>query len=249
MSSIRIIKIYWRTFHSIETIKVTLGSSPTDNEITSTREEFPEEDEVYDHKTTSKRTINKDGSHTIKIHYSLEDNPDWPEDTIGPGTTIITVAQDLNSAKAMWNSEYNKEYDGEGKCYVFTEELCKEHGLEVISRRKRDQIRFKEIILEKDGSCCAITGEKTKSVLEAAHIIPVWAKGNELPENGLILRADIHRLYDADLFKIKDNGSIEITGQLSDHYRSILKGSKISGRILKRIKKALQEKSELIQSQ
>jgi predicted restriction endonuclease len=43
---------------------------------------------------------------------------------------------------------------------------------------------------------CAITGERTLPVLEAAHIKPYsLAKRHEVP-NGLLLRADLHKLFD-----------------------------------------------------
>jgi putative restriction endonuclease len=43
---------------------------------------------------------------------------------------------------------------------------------------------------------CAITGEKTLPVLEAAHIRPVAAGGEHRVDNGLLLRSDIHTLFD-----------------------------------------------------
>ena len=43
---------------------------------------------------------------------------------------------------------------------------------------------------------CAITGERTLPVLEAAHIKPYVSGGPHQPENGLLLRSDLHRLFD-----------------------------------------------------
>jgi len=51
---------------------------------------------------------------------------------------------------------------------------------------------------------CAITGTSEISVLEAAHIIPYaerFADRDKL-ENGLLLRSDIHKLFDAHLISI-----------------------------------------------
>ena len=75
-----------------------------------------------------------------------------------------------------------------------------------------------------------------KLVLDAAHIIPKRENGNEIPRNGIALRADIHRLYDAKMFFIDpksgrpviDNESID---QLSDDqsfetYRNLLMRAK-----------------------
>jgi putative restriction endonuclease len=43
---------------------------------------------------------------------------------------------------------------------------------------------------------CAITGERTLPVLEAAHIKPYSSGGPHEPQNGLLLRSDLHTLFD-----------------------------------------------------
>ena len=43
---------------------------------------------------------------------------------------------------------------------------------------------------------CAITGEKTLPVLEAAHIRPYAHEGHHEIANGLLLRSDLHTLFD-----------------------------------------------------
>ena len=42
---------------------------------------------------------------------------------------------------------------------------------------------------------CAVTGERSLPALEAAHIGAHAAEGPNLTRNGLLLRADIHRLF------------------------------------------------------
>ena len=43
---------------------------------------------------------------------------------------------------------------------------------------------------------CAVTGERTLPILDAAHIRSYAAGGEHVPSNGLLLRTDIHRLFD-----------------------------------------------------
>src|SRR5690606_5402424 len=43
---------------------------------------------------------------------------------------------------------------------------------------------------------CAISGERTLPILDAAHIKAYEAGGDHSPSNGLLLRTDIHRLFD-----------------------------------------------------
>lgn len=57
---------------------------------------------------------------------------------------------------------------------------------------------------------CAVSGCSTEAALEAAHIEPFSQGGADTVENGLLLRADIHRLFDRNLVAI-DPQSLEVT--------------------------------------
>ncbi len=52
-----------------------------------------------------------------------------------------------------------------------------------------------------DGKC-AVSGCVASAVLEAAHITPLADAGATDPSNGLLLRADIHTLFDLRLISI-----------------------------------------------
>lgn len=62
------------------------------------------------------------------------------------------------------------------------------------------QSEFRSIILEAYGAC-AITGSKLPQVLEAAHIVPFSGRNDTL-NNGILLRSDIHKLFDSFLLSI-----------------------------------------------
>lgn len=55
---------------------------------------------------------------------------------------------------------------------------------------------FRALVTEAYGRRCVITGERTLPVLEAAHIKPYTAGGEHALGNGLLLRSDLHKLYD-----------------------------------------------------
>ena len=46
------------------------------------------------------------------------------------------------------------------------------------------------------GRRCAVTGDKIVPVLRAAHIRPVTSSGENRVDNGLLLRSDVHTLFD-----------------------------------------------------
>ena len=57
-------------------------------------------------------------------------------------------------------------------------------------------------LINKYGSTCLITGHNTEAILEAAHIRAYKDGGTFDLSNGLLLRADIHTLFDLGLIAI-----------------------------------------------
>ena len=61
---------------------------------------------------------------------------------------------------------------------------------------RRGQAAFKAMVADNYKRQCAVSREKTLPVLEAAHIRPYAQEPNHSIENGLLLRRDIHTLFD-----------------------------------------------------
>lgn len=89
--------------------------------------------------------------------------------------------------------------------------------------RRSNQPRFRREVLAAANSRCLLTNEAIPDVLEAAHIIPVTDGGTENEDNGICLRVDVHRLYDAQKLRINANGDVWLSDQLRDsiNYRRI----------------------------
>ncbi len=58
------------------------------------------------------------------------------------------------------------------------------------------QQAFQAVVLDAYDRRCAITGDKIRPVLQAAHIRPLHRGGQHRLDNGLLLRSDVHTLYD-----------------------------------------------------
>ena len=58
------------------------------------------------------------------------------------------------------------------------------------------QRSFQVVVLNAYHRRCAITGTKIRPVLQAAHIRPVSEAGERRLDNGLLLRSDVHTLFD-----------------------------------------------------
>jgi hypothetical protein len=70
-------------------------------------------------------------------------------------------------------------------------------------RARRGQQAFRDKLRSRYGDQCMISGCKVLHVLEAAHICPYRGELDNHAENGLLLRADLHTLFDLDLIGIE----------------------------------------------
>ena len=88
---------------------------------------------------------------------------------------------------------------------------------------REGQVGFRQSLINTYGLRCCVTGTEQSEVLQAAHIQPYkGAHTNELA-NGLLLRGDIHQLFDAHLLSIHpDRLTVEVSGRVVDgYYRSL----------------------------
>jgi len=65
------------------------------------------------------------------------------------------------------------------------------------------QSEFREALLARYGERCLVTGCPLPEVVQAAHIVPYAERRDHHPSNGLLLRADIHVLFDRHLLGIE----------------------------------------------
>lgn len=80
--------------------------------------------------------------------------------------------------------------------------------------QRRGQGAFRAQLLEAYGSCCAISGCNAVSVLEAAHIKPYRGEHTHRVDNGLLLRSDLHTLFDLGQIWITSAHTIQIADSL-----------------------------------
>lgn len=98
---------------------------------------------------------------------------------------------------------------------------------EVLARP--EQARFRREVAARDGWMCAVTGCSEPAALEAAHIRPVSRGGADTPDNGVLLRADIHRLFDAGLIAFDaDRKCVRVHEDVSDPQYAALQGQAVS---------------------
>lgn len=70
--------------------------------------------------------------------------------------------------------------------------------------QRRGQAAFRKMLLAAYSGKCAITGCPVQETLEAAHIVPYRGSETNVLDNGILLRADIHTLWDLGLIAINE---------------------------------------------
>ena len=73
--------------------------------------------------------------------------------------------------------------------------------------QRQGQSKFRSELLKAYGGKCAITDCDAEAALEAAHIFPYLGADTNHVKNGLLLRADIHTLFDLNLISIDPDTS------------------------------------------
>ncbi len=93
--------------------------------------------------------------------------------------------------------------------------------------RRMGQGSFRADVLSAYNGVCAVTGAATPEVLEAAHIFPYKGPETNHVTNGILLRGDIHTLFDLGLLRISPRFQIELHPSINDPAYSIFAGSHV----------------------
>jgi putative restriction endonuclease len=78
----------------------------------------------------------------------------------------------------------------------------------------------------------AITNEHSLPVLEAAHVQPFAHGGPHDVSNGLLLRSDIHRLFDLGIVTVTPEYRFRVSGSLMDHFHNGREYERFEGRAI-----------------
>lgn len=87
-----------------------------------------------------------------------------------------------------------------------------------VQKHRLGQGAFRAGVVDAYGRRCAITGEKTLPVLEAAHIKPYSEEGPHEIDNGILLKSDLHILFDEGYITIDENYQVDISKRLHEDF-------------------------------
>ncbi len=90
----------------------------------------------------------------------------------------------------------------------------------ILSKIRLGQGAFRIMVTEAYKGRCAVTGEHTLPVLEAAHIKPYSSDGPHMISNGLLLRSDLHKLFDAGYITVTPEYRLEVSSRLKQEFNN-----------------------------
>ena len=169
--------------------------------ITETREWWPETGYVY--WTAQCQLEEIDGGHQVRVRYEEANQNDeniqrvikqeGPGGWCGTNTIIVNLDPQTNRAGTEGPCEFravDPKWNGKSRWRIVGQPR-----LRVTRKQWEREQRFRADVLAEDKKC-VVSGEGTAAALDAAHICPVAAADDDSIHNGMILRTDIHRLYD-----------------------------------------------------
>ncbi|OQW88337.1 MAG: restriction endonuclease [Rhodoferax ferrireducens] len=97
-------------------------------------------------------------------------------------------------------------------------ELLARYGTPVLVKPRLGQGAFRVLVTDAYRRKCALTGESTLPVLEAAHILPFSEGGPHDTSNGLFLRSDFHKLFDLGMITVTPDYRVEVSPRIREDW-------------------------------
>lgn len=127
----------------------------------------------------------------------------------GEDAVIDAVVQRILSRES-WPTGFDVDVDREN--------LGPTHGAQRLVTPRLGQGGFKAVVQEAYVRRCAITHHKILPTLQAAHIVPVAKGGQHRVDNGLLLRSDVHTLFDRGYIGVDDEYRLRVSPRLRSEF-------------------------------
>ena len=199
-------------------------------------------------------TIDRGGKkNTLRLRYELDYQIDErvkdQSNNLTWGVSVINWGSSGLTESAEWFDRDDPSHSGSAQKVTVPsgQEPSGRLKASVLVNMRPKQAALRAALFVMDHQCCVLTAEKEASTLDAAHIVPVKAGGVETVENAILLRTDLHRLFDAGLFwfDVSEKGAVvEHSQALSDRYSDILTDAKLPASTFERVELALRERAK-----
>lgn len=126
---------------------------------------------------------------------------------VDPGGTAIAEATLRVMSPTTIALDRRRDYAAEERYWIRSGDAVDARAVRTRDAEMRPEQRaFRDAVGQAWGWRCAISGEDVREVLDAAHLPGTsWRAGDNDAEHGILLRTDLHRLFERGLLRIEDS--------------------------------------------
>ncbi|MGZ3752209.1 MAG: HNH endonuclease [Mucilaginibacter sp.] len=133
-------------------------------------------------------------------------------------TTEDEIGNNLWSQVELLLREYLADDNRPAESQFMLEEPQSRYNYSILSKVRIGQGAFRVLVTDSYQRKCSITGEKTLPVLESAHIQSYAKNGPHTISNGILLRSDIHKLFDSGYLTITTDLRVEVSNRIKEEF-------------------------------
>jgi len=159
------------------------------------------------------------------------DKRDWIDTPVNWSRSIVqgkSYDSTSNIGKLLWDKVENtleryhlfERQESAKSQLVIEEPQFPEYSKKYLTKVRLGQGAFRVQLTDAYRRKCSITGEKTLPALEAAHIKPFSESGPYHLSNGLLLRADLHKLLDSGYITLTKEYKIEVSKKIKEEFEN-----------------------------
>ena len=157
--------------------------------------------------------------------------PNWARSIVG----VKRYSTDDADGRGLWYAVHDRL--ARTRAPLLDEEAVR-FGAPQLIRPRLGQGAFRALVTDVYGRRCAVTQERTLPVLEAAHIRPYSEGGAHDERNGLLLRRDVHTLFDRGYVTVTPEHEFVASRRIEEdfgngrHYRDMQGKIRVPGAVL-----------------
>lgn len=141
---------------------------------------------------------------------------DWKPNIVAGRTYDL----DVSPGRELWDAVQIRLAARRLQTAVGVAAPAQRYGSPIAITPRLGQGSFRVMVTDAYGRRCTASGEKTLPVLEAAHIKPYSEEGDHRVENGLLLRSDLHTLYDRGYLTVTPDFRIAISRRIREEFEN-----------------------------
>jgi HNH endonuclease len=145
---------------------------------------------------------------------------DWPPRNLRPMRYDLEVGEGARVWSACLERQRSRPLPTESREAFHVAETPPSYGPPMLINPRLGQGAFRIAVTDAYQRSCAVTGEHSLPALEAAHIRPFALDGPHETRNGLLLRSDLHKLFDHGYLAVTPDYRVEVSSRLREEYHN-----------------------------